>query len=167
MCCRVPAVAVTVVVVVTGCLVCFEELPPHAVKKQPTPRSRTRPAITRRLRKPKQRTRQTSTPPPRRSGEAPGWSAAAVPEYVTESAVEFDPPTAGVTVAGEKEHDAPEGNPEQANETGALKPFSGETLTVAVPGVVAVAVTEPGLTATEKSAGRLMVYVADPTALLV
>jgi hypothetical protein len=39
----------------------------------------------------------------------------------------------GVTVAGEKEHVDPEGNPEQAKLTEELKPFSGVTVSVTVP----------------------------------
>ena len=39
----------------------------------------------------------------------------------------------GVTVAGEKPHDAPACNPEQAKETAALKPFCGVTVTVTAP----------------------------------
>src|ERR1700690_4497114 len=39
----------------------------------------------------------------------------------------------GVTVCGEKLHDAPVGSTEQLNETAELNPFSGLTDTVAVP----------------------------------
>lgn len=73
----------------------------------------------------------------------------------------------GVTVAGEKLHDAPEGKPEQAKETAAPNPFCGVTDTAVVPLCPAVIETEEGEIATEKSgAGRSMVYAAVATALL-
>jgi hypothetical protein len=64
----------------------------------------------------------------------------------------------GVTVAGEKLHEAPVGRPEQAKVTAELKPYSGVTEIVAVPLCPAVTVNDAGEAATEKSgAGRLMV----------
>ena len=64
----------------------------------------------------------------------------------------------GVTVAGEKLHDAPVGSPEQVNVTAEVKPFCGVTDTVAVPFCPAVMVSEEGEAATVKLgvAGRLM-----------
>lgn len=65
---------------------------------------------------------------------------------------------AGVTVAGEKPHDAPEGNPEQLNETAELNPFTGVTVNLVAPFCPAVTVNAVGLAAKVKSgAGRLMV----------
>ena len=58
----------------------------------------------------------------------------------------------GVTIAGEKAKEAPDGSPVHAKEIGALNPFIGVTVTVAAPGVVAVAVTEAGLTPTANPA---------------
>jgi hypothetical protein len=72
----------------------------------------------------------------------------------------------GVTVAGEKLHDAPEGNPEQLKETAEVKPPCGVTLTVAVPLWPPVTVIDAGVEASEKSGGRLIVYVALATALV-
>jgi hypothetical protein len=68
--------------------------------------------------------------------------------------------TYGVTVAGEKLHDAPEGRPEQANETAALNPFAGTTATVVVPLSPAITVIAAGVAAMEKSGGKLTVYHA-------
>ena len=64
----------------------------------------------------------------------------------------------GVTVAGEKLHDVPEGNPEQLNETVELNPFSGATEIVAFPLCPAVTVRDVGEAIREKSiAGRSIV----------
>jgi hypothetical protein len=52
-------------------------------------------------------------------------------EAVTVSVVVAAVPK-GVTELGEKLHDAPEGNPEQLNETADEYPFSGVTKTAAV-----------------------------------
>jgi hypothetical protein len=76
---------------------------------------------------------------------------------VTVSVVEAAEPD-GVTVAGEKLHDAPEGNPEQLNETAELNPFRGATEILVVPFCPAVTLSDAGEATTEKSgAGRLMV----------
>jgi hypothetical protein len=85
------------------------------------------------------------------------WRAASVVEVVTVRVVEATPPD-GITVAGEKLHDAPEGNPEQLNETVAANEFCGVTKTVVVPLCPAVTARDPGETATEKlGVGRIMV----------
>lgn len=73
----------------------------------------------------------------------------------------------GVTVAGKKLHDAPEGNPEQANETAEANPPCGVTETVAVPLLPAETLSAVGVAATEKSGGMLMMYAALATALLL
>ena len=92
-------------------------------------------------------------------------SAAVVVDVVTVSVVEAVPPE-GVTVDGEKLHEAPEGNPEQLKETAELKPLRGETVREVVPLCPAVTVNDAGEAAMEKSGtGRLMVYVAVDTPL--
>lgn len=71
------------------------------------------------------------------------------------------PAGVGVTVAGEKLHDAPGGNPEQLKETAESKPFCGTTDTVAGgPLCPDATVIDVGLIEMEKSGaggGRLMV----------
>jgi hypothetical protein len=64
--------------------------------------------------------------------------------------VEAEPPDS-VSVAGEKLHVAPEGNPEQLNETAELNPFSGVTDRIAVVLCPVTTVRDPEETATEKS----------------
>jgi hypothetical protein len=63
----------------------------------------------------------------------------------------------GVTVVGEKVQDAPDGNPEQANETAELKPLAGVMVTVLVPLAPPAMVRDASDVAMEKSGGRLMV----------
>jgi hypothetical protein len=76
-------------------------------------------------------------------------------------------PPNGVTVAGEKLHDAPEGNPEQLNETAALNPFKGATEMLIVALCPAVTLNDAGDAASEKSAGSLITYAALATALFM
>jgi len=75
-------------------------------------------------------------------------------------AVEATPP-AGVTVAGEKLYDAPEGNPVQLKVSGDENEFCGVIMTVTAPLCPAVRESAPGETATEKlgvaTGGVLMV----------
>jgi hypothetical protein len=59
----------------------------------------------------------------------------------------------GVTVAGEKLHEAPRGSPEQLNVTAALKPFEAVTETVVVLLLPAVIVKDPGDAVSVKSGG--------------
>ena len=168
-CCSDPAVAVTVTVEVTGGGV--EDDPP--VECPPQPESRLRPATPtasstnvcnrRRLPKPKQHS-ATARVEYGSSGLVSRWRVAVVAEVVTVSVVEVAAPD-GVTVAGEKLHDAPLGNPEQLNETGELKPFWGVTETAVVPLCPPVTVSDVGEATMEKSGGRLMVYVALATTL--
>jgi hypothetical protein len=73
-----------------------------------------------------------------------------VADAVTVSVVEVASPE-GVTIAGENAHDAPEGSPEQLNDTAELKPFSGVTETPVVPLCPAVKVSDAEVAATEKS----------------
>ena len=64
----------------------------------------------------------------------------------------------GVTVAGEKLQDAPEGNPEQLKVVAEAKPFCGATEIMAVPLCPGAMVSDDGDTVTEKfGAGMLMV----------
>jgi hypothetical protein len=55
-----------------------------------------------------------------------------------------------MTVDGEKLHDAPVGNPEQLNDTGAANEFCGATKIVVVPLCPGVTLTDAGETATVK-----------------
>ena len=75
----------------------------------------------------------------------------------TVSVVEVVP--GGVTVVGEKPHEAPVGNPDkQLNDTAELKPFAGVTVIVVFPLCPAVTVNDDGDGAMEKSGeGRLIV----------
>ena len=77
--------------------------------------------------------------------------AAIEAEVVTVSVVETAAPE-GVTVAGEKLHDAPEGSPEQLNETAASKPFAGVTEMEVFPLWPAVTVNDAGDAPSEKPA---------------
>lgn len=74
---------------------------------------------------------------------------------VTVSVVDVVP--GGVTVDGEKPHDAPDGSPEQLNDTGDAKLFTGVTETEVVPLCPAVTESDDGEAATVKFiAGRSM-----------
>ena len=84
-------------------------------------------------------------------------NAAVVAAVVTVSVVEVTAPD-GVTVAGAKLHDAPEGNPEQLNETAESNPFSGVTEIAAVPLCPAVTVRGAEEAATEKSRRNIFVH---------
>jgi hypothetical protein len=132
---------------------------------EPHPLSRPRPATLnassnsicrrRRFLKPKQHNAAASTDPENRELEL-RRNAAVVAAVVTVSVVEVAAPD-GVTVAGAKLHNVPEGNPEQLNETAELNPFSGVTEIVAVPLCPAFMESDSGEATTEKSVGRLMV----------
>jgi len=86
---------------------------------------------------------------PGNNGLALRWSAAVVVAVVTVSVVETTAPDV-VTVAGEKLHDAPEGNPEQLNDTAPPNAFCGNTKIVVLPLCPAVTVSDAGETATVK-----------------
>jgi hypothetical protein len=93
-------------------------------------------------------------------------SAAAVVEVVTVSVVEPEPPE-GVTVAGEKLHEAPAGIPSQLKDTPDANELTGVTVTVASPLCPPTTVSEPGEIAMEKLGGPgLITYAADPTPLV-
>lgn len=73
---------------------------------------------------------------------------------------------AGVTCAGLKLHDTPDGSPEHAKLTAELKPFVGVTVTVVVPWLLDWMVSDAGETPMVKlGAGRLMVNAAEPMPL--
>jgi hypothetical protein len=72
----------------------------------------------------------------------------------------------GVMLAGEKLQDAPDGSPEQLNETAAENPFCGVTVMVAVPGCPDAALSADGATVTEKFGAGPIVYEAEARALL-
>lgn len=94
-----------------------------------------------------------------RSGLELGWTDAVVAAVVTVSFVVEAAVPEGVTVAGEKLHDAPVGNPEQVNETAEAKPFCGVTETVTEPLCPPVTVSVAGVTPRVKSgdpAGRMV-----------
>jgi hypothetical protein len=59
----------------------------------------------------------------------------------------------GVTVAGEKLHEALAGSPEQLNVTAALKPLEAVTETVVVPLFPAVTIKDPDEAVSVKSGG--------------
>ena len=89
-------------------------------------------------------------------------------EVVIVSVVEAAAPD-GVTVAGEKLHNAPEGSPEQANETVELNPLRGATEIAVVPLCPEFRLNDTGEADTEKSGkagGELMVKVALATGLV-
>ncbi len=103
----------------------------------------------------------TATTEPGNHGLALRREAKVGIEVVTVRVVEATVPE-GVTVAGEKLHDAPEGNPVQMNETGEANELSGVTWTVEVPLCPTVTLSAPGETAIVKldtgvAGGRLMV----------
>jgi hypothetical protein len=174
-CCRVPEVAVMVIVEVTGW-----ELPPPPPPPEPElelpppqPLSRPRPIMQtasinsickrRRFLKPMQNSAAASAVG--KSGRRLLPRLAVVAEVAIVTVVEADAPD-GVTVVGEKLQDAPAGSPEQLKETAELKPFCGVIEIDAVPLWPWVTVIDAGDDATEKSGGgKLMVYVALATAL--
>ena len=156
-CCNVPAVAVTVMVEVTGGGEVDFPLP-HPVSRLAHPtltassKSRSK---RRRFFNPKQHAATASAAPG--NSVLPCRTAAAVEEVATFIVVVEAAVPDGVTVEGEKTHDAPEGNPEQLKVTGAPNPFTGVTEIVVVPLSPALIVRDAGELPTAKSCGRLMV----------
>ena len=145
--CREPPVAITVTVDGgevdhTPTLQLVHRLNPSATSTSGTIR---RP---RRFFQPKQQNATASTEPGN-NGLGLRWRAAIVGAVVTVSVVEATAPDI-VTVAGEKLHDAPEGNPEQLNDTAPPNAFCGVTKIVVVPLCPAVTVSDAGETATVK-----------------
>lgn len=91
--------------------------------------------------------------------------AIVVAEAVTVSVVDTGA-ISGVTLDGEKLHDAPEGKPEQLNRIADLKSFCCVTVTDILPLLPAGTVSDAGEAEMEKSGGGLIVYVALAMALL-
>ena len=103
---------------------------------------------------PKQHNR-TASVAPGISGRELRRRAAVIAAAFTVSVVEAAAPD-GVTVCGEKLHVAPAGNPEHANETGELNPFTGVT-EIAVDALCPDwTVKAAGFGATEKSGEPLV-----------
>jgi hypothetical protein len=146
-----PEVALTVTVDETGGGVDIaEELPPQPLSRlSPTTLTASNNSICKRRRflHPRQHS-ATANIDPGSSGRPLLWSSAVVESVDTVSVVEVVP--GGITVVGEKLHDAPAGNPEQLNETAELNPYSGVTVMVVLPFCPAVTVNSPGEAAMEK-----------------
>jgi hypothetical protein len=164
-----PDVAVTMTVEVMVCDPPLEEPPPH-------PLSRLRPA---RL-VPSNKSNgmpfhflnpmKQSTPHNAASGRSGcrfSCKLADVAAVVTVSVVVAAAGPDGVSVAGEKLHASPAGNPIHANETAEANEFCGEIEIVAVPLAPAVTVIVAGAAVTENSGGTLMMYAALATALAI
>jgi hypothetical protein len=132
-CCTEPAVAVTVTADVDEVDI-GEDGPPHPVThiraKVTTAKTRNI-CIQRRLLQPKQQRPAASVT---LGKNGPGLRRnSAVAALVTMVRVAAAVVPAGVTLAGEKLHDAPDGSPEQMNVTSESNPFSGVIETVVVP----------------------------------
>lgn len=146
--CIEPLVAITETVdVVAEIGNTSEPQPVHRLSPTATPASSSR-CKPRRFFQPKQQNAIASTEPGN-NGLWLRWRAAVVGAVVTVSVVEAAPPE-GITVAGEKLHDTPEGNPEQLNETAEANPFVGVTRTVVVPLCPAVTESDAVKRSTEK-----------------
>ena len=97
----------------------FDPLPPQAEQKARAPRSSRQQSVRSQRAARRGRRKMPSSPartrePPVRQGTEPGWAAALLGAVVgMVKVVEAGPPD-GVTVEGEKLHDAPLGTPEQA-----------------------------------------------------
>jgi hypothetical protein len=79
--------------------------------------------------------------------------------------VSVEEPSA-VTDVGEKLHVAPEGSPEQVNETDPANPFNAPTMMLALPDPPLETVSEAGFKVREKSGGGVVImYVADASEL--
>lgn len=102
----------------------------------------------RRFRQPKQQ-RESASAEPGSNALEPEREAACIGVVVIVSVDEAIEP-AGVTVDGEKVHDAHEGNPAQVREVSAANPFCGVTRTVVVPLAPAATARDAGETLTEK-----------------
>jgi hypothetical protein len=155
LCCSEPDVAVTV----TNTVCAGEDDPPHPVK-QVTPKaanaSSRNVCAQRRFFQPSQQRPAASGTPGKSGPELCRTSAIAAEVEIVRVVVAAAP--AGITLAGEKLHDAPDGSPEQLNETAEANPFCGVMDTVVVPLDPDATVSAVGESETLKSgAGRLMV----------
>lgn len=151
----VPDVPVTVTVDVTGVVlvVVVEDDPPQPVNR-PSPIALTASRISsctpRRFFQPRKQSAAASVAPGRNGLEL-RRTAAIDADVVTVSVVVDAVVPEGVTVDGEKLHEAPLGSPEQVNITAEAKPFCGVTDTVVVPLFPAVMVRDDGEAVTAKS----------------
>ena len=135
MCCSVPAFAVTVTVdVVGGGGPPDDPPPPPQLARRASPRTpaATKGTTPRRLLQPTRQSAKANADPGNNDNQPRGGAKAAI-EVETVSVVEATPPD-GVTLVGEKLHDAPAGRPEQLKVTVEANPFTGVTDTVAVFG---------------------------------
>lgn len=157
-------VPVTVTVVVTGggvFVVVVGDPPPHPVN-MPSPitltASRRSSCTLRRFFQPRKQN-ATASVAPGRNGLELRRTAAVVADVLIVSVVVEAPLPEGVTVAGEKLHDAPVGSPEQVNETAEVKPFCGVTEIVTLPLCPPVTASDDGEAA--------MVKFGDPGGTMV
>ncbi len=90
------------------------------------------------------------------------WSVADDAGVVTVNIVDDEAPE-GVTVDGEKLHDAPVGSPEQLNKTVELNPFCGVIKMVVVPLCPAATLSEAGDATMEKSGPEAIIAYASLT----
>jgi hypothetical protein len=148
-CWSVPAVAVTVIVFVTGG---GGELD---AELHPTSRLSAKAAISSVVRKPRRRPadpkQQNASSSAATGSRLPCAALVAIVDSV--SVVVATPPE-GVTVLGWKLQLVPEGSPEHANETCEENPFCGVIETVTLPGDPVEIVMDEGEALTEKSTGR-------------
>src|ERR1039458_5761375 len=143
---RSPCAAITVTVAWTGEVI-FAPQP----MQRPAPNMATASTSIckpRRLRQPTQH-REIASAEPGNNALEPEREASCIGVVVIVSVDEAIEPE-GVTVDGEKVHDAHEGNPAQVREVSAENPFCGVTSTVAVPLVPAATASDAGETSTEK-----------------
>jgi hypothetical protein len=152
---RVPAVAFTVTVAVTGPVGVEDTLdPPHPfMRLRPSTPTASNSIVRmrRRFLRPRQQ-RAAASIAEGNNGRELGRRALTAEDAETVSVVVAVAP-AGVTIDGEKLHDASTGNPEQLKETAALKPFCGVMDTRIVPLCPEATVKEEGATETVKFAG--------------
>src|ERR1017187_7141911 len=162
---RSPCAAITLTVAWTGEVV----FAPQPVQR-PAPNmamASTSICKPRRLLQPKQQRETASTEPGNNALELER-EASCIGVVVIVSVDEAIEPE-GVTVDGEKVHDAHEGNPEQVREVSAANPFCGVTSTVVVPLVPAATASNAGETSTKKlgeAANWPMVKLAEAPAVV-
>jgi hypothetical protein len=137
---------------------------------KPTPLIRTRSRICRRRRflKPR-RAKATAIMLPGITGLGPWWAAAVDAGTLTVSVVVEVPCANSETEVGAKVQVAPIGkNPAQANEMDPLKEASAVNVSFAVPDPPAgTVIVESALVMVKDVAGRLMMYAAEATALML
>lgn len=152
--CIVPDTPFTVTVALTAFGGIFTPQPDSIPRPATLTTSRNMASKLRRFLSPKQKhSAHASAAPPGNSGLEPRSSAADVAVVVTVSCAGELVFPEGVTEAGEKEHVAPAGSPEQLNVTVELNPPCGVSVTVAVPLPPAFTLREEGATAMLKPGG--------------